>query len=110
MQWPDFIAAVMSMVVLVSFFASLWWFTKGKGFGFGDVKLAAPLALLLGWPKILVGIFMAFIIGASVGVVLIVMGKKKMGQQIPFGPFLVIGTTLSLLWGEMIWQWYLNLI
>lgn len=110
MQWPDFVAALMGMVILVAFFASLWLLTKGKGFGFGDVKLVAPLALLLGWPKIGVGIFMAFVIGAGVGVTLIIFGKKKFGQQIPFGPFLVIGTALSLLWGESIWQWYMNLI
>lgn len=110
MQGGDFQMMLISVAMVEVFFLALWWFTKGKGFGFGDVKLGGPLALLLGWPKTLVGVFLAFVIGAIFGLILIFLGKKKFGQQIPFGPFLVTGTVLALLWGEPIWQWYMNLI
>ena len=106
MQSTDLVNAVISGLVLTIFFYGLWYFTKGRGFGFGDVKLAPSLGLLLGWPRTLIGIFIAFLTGAVLAVVLLSLGKKKLGQTIPFGPFLVWGTFAALLWGGQIWSWY----
>lgn len=106
MQSEDMIRAIICGLVLMIFFYCLWYFTKGRGFGFGDVKLAPSLGLLLGWPKTLVAVFLAFVIGAVVALVLMAMGKKKLGQTIPFGPFLVLGTVISLVWGNSLWGWY----
>lgn len=110
MQMTDLVNAVISGLVLMLFFYCLWYFTKGRGFGYGDVKLAPSLGLLLGWPRTLVGIFIAFCLGAVVAVFLLVLGKKKFGQTIPFGPFLVSGTVASLLWGQQLWGWYWSLL
>ncbi|MCA9368874.1 MAG: prepilin peptidase [Pseudomonadales bacterium] len=110
MQPRDFMWALMGMAVAVLFFFSLWFITRGRGLGLGDVKLIAPLTLLMGWPSAVVGIFSAFIIGAVIGVVSVVAGKKKMKQPIPFGPFLIIGTVISLIWGHDIVSWYLNFL
>jgi len=98
------------MVASVLFLGGLWILTKGKGMGFGDVKLIAPIALLLGWPKILVGLFMAFVIGGIIGAALLIFGKKRVGQVIPFGPFIIIGAVLSLIWGDAIFSWYMYLL
>ena len=76
--------------------------TKGKGMGLGDVKLAFLMGLVLGFPKIVVAFYLAFLTGAFVGVILILLGKAKLKQKIAFGPFLVFGTIFSLLWGEKI--------
>jgi len=70
--------------------------------GFGDVKLAFLMGLVLGFPKIVVAFYLAFLTGAFVGVILILLGKAKLKQKIAFGPFLVFGTIFSLLWGEKI--------
>jgi prepilin signal peptidase PulO-like enzyme (type II secretory pathway) len=110
MQPQDLLYSVISMVVLVVVFYALHFGTRGKGFGLGDVKLAAPLALILGWPKVLVGIFMAFLFGALVGLILILSGKRRFGQVIPFAPFLIAGTLLALVFGGQIWQSYLSLL
>lgn len=110
MQWQDFWLAIGSALGLVSFFLFLYLVTKRRGFGFGDVKLAAPLALLLGWPKVIVGVFAAFLFGAVVGVVLLVQGRRKWRQAIPFAPFLVAGTVFALVCGESIWQMYFSLL
>ena len=110
MMMVDFGKAVVSAIVLTGFFWSLWWFTKGKGFGFGDVKFAPSIGLLLGWPKTLVGTMSSFVIGSVVGVLLILLGKKKFGQTIPFGPFLVVGIVVALLWGGPLWNWYLGML
>lgn len=102
--------AVMGVVLTVSLLGSLWLITKGKGIGLGDVKLMVPLSLLLGWPAIIVGTFLAFVLGAVVGVVLIVLGKKRFGQTIPFGPFLIAAACIALLWGDTIFSWYMSLL
>ncbi len=110
MQPQDFFGMIISTMVLTFIFLGLHIGTKGKGFGFGDVKFAVPMGLLLGWPRIVVAFFLAFSIGALVGIVLILLGKKKFGQIIPFGPFLVLATVLSLLFGDALYSWYIGLL
>lgn len=78
--------------------------TKGKGMGGGDMKLSFPLALLLGWPEMLVGIYGGFFLGGLVALVLIVSSKRKFGQTIPFGPFMILGFILGQLWGSELLQ------
>jgi len=110
MRPQDFFWTIAGMVLSVAFFYSLWYFTKGKGFGFGDVKLMAPLALLMGWPSLWVGIFLSTIVGSVVGILMVVLGKAAFGKPIPFGPFLILGTVLSLIWGDALITFYVTLI
>ncbi len=90
------------------FFFALHYFTKGKGMGFGDVKFVIFMGLFLGFPEILPGLFISFLLGATIGVALIVLGKKGMKSQLPFGPFLIIGTLIAYFYGEQIVELYLN--
>jgi len=92
------------------FLAFLYFLTKGKGMGFGDVKLAILMGLILGWPNILLGLFLGFLFGAIIGVGLIIFRRKKMKSEIPFGPFLTGGMLVALLWGEEIINYYLSLL
>lgn len=110
MRLNDLLLAAAGMAGAVLFFWALWYLTKGKGLGFGDVKLAIPLGLLVGWPDILVWLLSSFWIGAVVGLLLIVSGKAKFGKPIPFGPFLIIGTLVALIWGNQLIGWYATLI
>ncbi|MEX2007568.1 MAG: prepilin peptidase [Candidatus Levyibacteriota bacterium] len=83
------------------FFLILLIVTAGKGMGWGDVKYAILMGLILGFPNIVVGLYLAFLTGAMVGVILILWRKKKLrGSTIPFGPFLVAGTVLSLFYSD----------
>ena len=73
--------------------------------GFGDVKFAFLMGLILGFPNIVVSLYIAFLTGAIVGCILVVWRKKRIrGASIPFGPFLVLGTFFALFWGEVIFQ------
>lgn len=104
----DFGLSVLSGVVVFLVFLGLYLGTRGKGMGFGDVKFALVMGLLLGFPKAVVGVFLSFVLGGLVGVVLLATGRKKMKQKVPFGPFLVVGTVLALVWGEQMWHMYLG--
>lgn len=82
-------------------FLLLFLATKGRGIGFGDVVYGLLMGYVLGFPKIIPGVYIAFLTGALVSLILIVAGKKKFkGGVIPFGPFLVTGTIVSLFWGQ----------
>lgn len=95
---------LLSGLIAGLFFLLLFFITKGKGMGFGDVKLAFLMGLFLGFPKILMALFLAFLTGAMVGVILILQKKKKLKSQIAFGPFLILGTVLAIAFGERLWE------
>lgn len=75
--------------------------------GFGDVKLAAVLGALLGWPNLLVGLLSAFVFGAVGGVAARSLGG---GRVVPFGPYLVLGAFVALGYGDALTSWYLGLL
>ncbi|MEN8253105.1 MAG: prepilin peptidase [Patescibacteria group bacterium] len=110
MQIHDFLWMIFGAMLLTSLFAALFFITKGKGFGLGDVKFALPMGLLLAWPNILLGVFLSFIFGSIVGLLLLALKKKKFGQVIPFGPFLILGTVTALLFGDSLWSWYIGIL
>lgn len=104
-----FLTAIYSAFGAALFFLAIVLITKGKGMGAGDIKLAFLMGLILGWPKILVALFLAFFLGAATGLFLIAFKKKTMKSEVPFGPFLITGVFLALFFGEKIMNWYLGL-
>jgi leader peptidase (prepilin peptidase) / N-methyltransferase len=81
------------------------------GFGFGDVKLGFLLGMVLAyrsWGVLVVGAFGAFAVGGLVAVALLVTGRAKRKDAIPFGPAMVAGAGLALACGEAIARWYLG--
>jgi len=91
------------------FFLAIVLISRGKWMGVGDVKLAFLIGLLLGWPNTLLALFFAFLIGAIIGLGLIILKKKTIKSEMPFGPFLILGIYLALFFGEKIINWYLEL-
>lgn len=85
------------------FFLFLNFITKGRGMGLGDVKLVLALSLVFtDWRMLVTWLFSSFVIGAFIGVFLIVIGKAKWGRQIPFGPFLILAFFITLFWGDVL--------
>lgn len=100
--------ALLTGISASLFFLALILVTRGQGMGMGDVKLAGLMGLVLGFPGIIVAMMLAFLTGAFVGVILVLVGKKRFKEHIPFGPFLTTATWISLFWGQTIWQFYLE--
>ena len=67
-----------------------------EAMGFGDVKLMGALGLFFGFPNVIIITLVAFLTGAILGVVLLATGIKKSSEYIPFGPFIVIATLVSM--------------
>ncbi|MFA6336372.1 MAG: prepilin peptidase [Candidatus Paceibacterota bacterium] len=101
---------LFSAVGASGFFLAVFLLSRGKAMGFGDVKLAFFMGFFLGWPKIGTALFLAFLIGAIIGLALIAGKKKKMKSEVPFGPFLIAGLLIALFWGDKIFNFYLSFL
>lgn len=89
------------------FFLTLWFITRGRGLGFGDVKLSVIMGLLLGHPGAIIAFYVSFLTGAIAGVILMIGRRAHMKSRIAFGPFLLIGMWVAWAWGRVIadfWQ------
>ncbi|MCK9393557.1 MAG: prepilin peptidase [Candidatus Paceibacterota bacterium] len=106
LSMENILPIIYSGVFASLFFFCLWFFSRGKAMGFGDVKLVFLLGLILGFPNIIVALFFAFTLGAFIGILLIAKGEKKMKSQVPFGPYLIAGTLFALIYGSDIVNWY----
>jgi len=106
----EILNAAYSAIGTAAFFFFIVLFSRGRWMGAGDIKLAFLMGLILGFPNILAALFLAFSLGAIMGIGLIVFEKKTLKSEVPFGPFLVTGTFIALFWGEKIINLYLNLI
>jgi len=103
------IYTILSALGASLFFFLLWLFSKGMAMGFGDVKLAVLMGLLLGYPNIITGLFLGFLFGAIIGSGMVLFKKKGFKSEIPFGPFLLMGLFIALFWGDKIVNWYFSL-
>ena len=102
-------AQILAACLASGLFLSLVLISKGKWMGLGDVKLAGLMGLVLGWPNVLIALFLAFFSGAIVGIGLIMAGKKGLKSQIPFGPFLSGATLLIMVYGQYSTNLFQNL-
>lgn len=92
------------------FVATLYqWLFKREGMGGGDVKLLAMIGAFLGWKAVILTILFSSFIGSIVGIIIMALKGKDFKYAIPFGPFLSLGATLSLFYGESLINWYLYL-
>lgn len=83
--------------------------TKG-GMGWGDAEICLFCGLFLGLKFTILMLFLSFIIGSIISLILILSGKKSRKDYIPFGPFIVLATILTIFMGEKIFLLYISLI
>ena len=98
-SWNEFKTAIIAAFSSSFFFWIVRLLSRG-GMGLGDVKLAFPIGLLLGylgWEHAVLGLFVAFLLGAIVGIALIVFRGASRKTPLPFGPFMLAGSWLALL-------------
>jgi leader peptidase (prepilin peptidase) / N-methyltransferase len=112
-RWSEYIIAIDFLIAglaAFSFFAALWYFSRGKWMGFGDAKLALGLGWILGPTEGPLGIMFAFWLGALVAIPLLILQKRGMKSELPFAPFLVLGPFVAWLVGDFIFRWYFSIL
>ncbi len=105
-----FVSALIGMAGAWFFFFVIW-FAYPAGMGFGDVRLCALIGLMAGWlalGNVALSLLLGLLIGAFSGVVLMALRLRGRKDAIPFGPFLAVGATLSILAGRPIVDWWLS--
>ena len=100
---------ILSALGASGFFFALYLVSRGRWIGFGDVKFGIFIGLFLGFPLILVAFFFSYLIGAVIGGIMLMRHVKALQSEIPFGPFLILGTFIAYFYGSNIIQWYLNI-
>ncbi len=96
-------------IACFTLFLALYLGTRGRGMGFGDVKFAFALGFFLGFPKVVIGLYVAFLTAAIVSIILIIAGRKKIrGDTIVFGPFLAAGTIFAYFFGTQIIELFIR--
>ena len=108
-----FSAVIGAMIGYLTLWSVFWLFklaTGKEGMGFGDFKLLAALGAWLGWQMLPAIILLSSIVGAVVGISLIVATRHGRNTPIPFGPYLAAAGVIALFWGPQLTRSYLGLM
>lgn len=106
-------AVIGAAVGYLALWSVYWLFklTTGKeGMGYGDFKLLAAIGAWLGWPMLPLVILLSSLVGAVIGIALIVLAKRGRNVPMPFGPYLAIAGVIALFWGNELNRTYLGLM
>lgn len=104
-----FINYILASFLAMAFFGIVIIASRGRGMGWGDFKLVGALGLIFGWPDILIIILLSFIIGTIFVFPLLIKKEKTMKDIIPFGPFLIIASTVVFFFGYNLMNFYFSL-
>jgi leader peptidase (prepilin peptidase)/N-methyltransferase len=101
----------LSVAVASGFFWLLFYVSKGKWIGFGDIRLGLITGTLLAHPaKSLAMIFIASLLGTIMVLPAILSGQKRLANRIPYGPYLIVGAGIMVIWGDSLIRWYKHLL
>ncbi len=92
-------------LLLIAILGSLIYRTE-DAMGMGDVKLMAPIGLFLGWKLCIAALSVSILLGGLISMVLILFRIKKRRDTVAFGPFIVIGAFVTIMWGWELVQWF----
>ena len=106
---PEILNSVFGLFLAGGLFLAIVLLSRG-GMGGGDVTLIGALGFVLGWRKILLTIFLSFILGSIISVFLLATKIKTRKDPIPFGPFIILAFFITVLWGQAIIDWYFRIL
>ncbi len=111
LYFPEFLlSSFITGIVIFLFFLLLVIVTFGRGMGMGDVKYAFFMGFLLDYPKIAIAFYLSFLTGALLSLILVLNGRKSMKSTIAFGPFMVVATFISYIYGLQLWVIFKRLV
>jgi len=108
-QLHPLVSVLLGVVVASGFLLLIYLLSRGRGMGFGDVKLGIFIGLILGFTNSIIAVALAFIFGSIVGIIMLVLKKRTLKSMVPFGPFLGLGVLITIMFGSNIIEFYLSL-
>ena len=115
--YGGFIDLNSAMIGAAAGYLSLWLIfhafrllTGKEGLGYGDFKLLAAIGAWVGWQLLPMVVLLSAGTGAIIGITMLITGRHKKGQPLPFGPYLAGGGWLGLLYGEDLQRLYFSMI
>jgi leader peptidase (prepilin peptidase) / N-methyltransferase len=110
--FTDLTSAVLGAIFGYLALWSVYWvfklLTKKEGMGYGDFKLLAALGAWLGWQMLPLVILLSSVVGAVVGIALMILARMGRNVPLPFGPYLAMAGLIALVWGKPIMDTYLR--
>lgn len=107
---PNLIDMLIGILIGGGFFALQYALSKGKWVGSGDIRVGALIGVMFGWQLTLFALICSYIVGSIVAVTVGLKKGKFIGVKIPFAPFLVTGSFVTMFFGREILEWYLKFI
>lgn len=109
-KWWDPIVGMFagSLTLLIVGIIGMMIYKTDDAMGGGDIKIFAPIGIFLGWKMTFVALLLSIFIGGIISLILIVIRIKGRKSTIPFGPFIVMGTLITYIYGWDILRWYIN--
>ena len=102
----DLLSAVFGLMIGGGFFGAQYLVSKGKWIGLGDIWLGASVGAWLGWQGILVALYLCYIAGGLIALVLFAIGVWKRGNRVAFAPFFALGSFGAVWFGWVIAGWF----
>ncbi|MDD5693272.1 MAG: prepilin peptidase [Patescibacteria group bacterium] len=104
--WLYFKPYLLSTIIAGGMFYLIYFISKGKWMGAGDIEIAVMMGIFLGWPNVSISLYFAFITGAIYGSIKVLDHKAGLKSAIPFGPFLIAGIFFSYFFGVQVFSTY----
>ncbi|MBI5728531.1 MAG: prepilin peptidase [Candidatus Magasanikbacteria bacterium] len=107
--WQTLMAMLLGVAVGAGFFLFQYLISRGRWIGGGDVRLGVFMGVVLGWPRVLVAIFLAYVSGAIINIGFLAWRRRQFSDETPFGTYLAAATFFTMFFGDKIIGWYLGL-
>ncbi|MFH0857729.1 MAG: prepilin peptidase [Candidatus Magasanikbacteria bacterium] len=108
--WNTWHSMGIGVLIGAGFFYLQYIVSSGRWIGGGDIRLGLFMGVILGWQNTVFALFFAYILGALVSIVLLLMKKKTLASETPFGTYLTCATVFAMLYGNNIIHWYLGFL
>ncbi len=101
---------ILGAIFAGGFFLLQFVVSRGRWIGGGDVRFGFMMGLWLGWPVVVAGLVISYVIGAATSLLAVATKRKRLSSVTPFGTYLSLGTIICVLWGNEIVSWYMGFL
>lgn len=102
------LSLLLGALLIGAFFAFQFLVSKGRWVGGGDIRMGLLMGAFLGLQLGVVALFLSYVLGAIIGIFLLVFKHRKPDSHVPFGTFMALAMLVTMVWGQQVSDWYLS--